>query len=289
MKRIAFLVIFVGFVGGSLIFPSSVSGQVYGPWGIYEDWNAELIRPDRWIGNNDSGLEVKREIKKIKVPETHGFVDGELVMRSRTAGSPAFPAGVVNGGNQRLTIKGAPAELITQMEADFRIKKYTLTGGCGTTRIRPAAITLSKFNDGTPGEGAIGDYFARIQTERRWNDTSPEGQFIVRAFIFRCGDAECIGGTQTPSIPLFVGLVTAEEWFTLRILWDPSNNAFWVGLNNGPDKPLYYGASDALPAKNPRADIRMQVNAENCLNGPTEADTEIEVGEVRTNESAVFP
>ena len=288
MKRITFLAVFVALALGGLMLPSLVSGQVYGPWGIYEDWSKELIRPDRWIGSNDPGLEVKREIKKIKVPETHGFVNGELVMRYRAAGSPSFPAGVVNGGAQRLTIKGVPAERITQMEADFRIKKYTLTGGCGTTRVRPAAITLSKFNDGTPGEGAIGDHFVRINAERRWNDTFPEGQFVVTAHIWRCGDVECIGGNMVAFNPL-IGFVTAEEWFTLRVNWDPLNNRFLVGLNNGTDKALYYGASDTLPAKEPRADIRMQVNAQNCLNGPTEADTEIQVGEVRTNESAVIP
>ena len=89
---------------------------------------------------------------------------------------------------------------------------------------------------------------------------------------------------------LDMGKVRAGKWFTLRAIWDESNNRFLVRLNNGPDVILSYDSElNNGPAITPFADVRMQMVAGNCVDGPTEMEAEIIVDQVRTNESAVIP
>jgi len=291
MKRITLLAVFFAFIFGGLMLPSLVFSQALNePWGVYEDWSGKLIRPARWSGRNDMGLEVKREIIKIKAPRIHHPERGELVMRYRVVGSKASNTGFTGGAN-RLNARNAAQ--VNQLETNFKIKHYTLTGcteNAGTIRNFPAVLTLTKFNDGSsvgPGD-STGDHLARIIVGRDLTSLDPVGVFRVSAFLFRCVDAQCTNAIS--NIKLDMGTVEAGEWFTLRAVWDEPNNCFLVGLNNEPDLVLPYNpALNAREAVMPGADIRMQMVAGNCMDGSTETDAETLVGKVRTNQSAVIP
>jgi hypothetical protein len=282
MKRITLLAVFVVFIFGGLLLPpllafSQASNE---PWGIYEDWSGKLIRPSRWSGRDDPGFEVKREITER----------GQLVMRYRLVGSKASNTGFIGGVN-RLNARNAAQ--VNQLEAKFKIKHHTLTGcteNAGGTRIFPAVLTLTKFNDGSsggPGDSK-GDHLARIIVGRDLTSQDPVGVFRVSAFLFRCIDAQCTNAIS--NVKLDMGTVDAGEWFKIRVVWDEANNCFLVGLNNGPDLVLPYGQElNAGAAVMPSADIRMQMVAGNCMDGSTETDAETLVGKVRTNQSAVIP
>lgn len=281
MKRIAGLSFFVVFMVGIFIIPSVTFGQVaIEPWAVYEKWSGQLIRADRWKGRVDTGLEIKREIVK-----------GQLVMRYRMAGATTSNTGFTNGYHR---LYAANAINMNQIEADIKVKNYTITGcpqNPGSTRIRPAAVSLSKFNDGTssgPGD-MTGDHILRVLLNREWNSPDPAGEFTVQAFLFRCTDSACVNGESIPH-NLDMGTVKTGKWFTLRAVWDELNNRFLVRLNNEPEVVLSYPpGSNARSAIVPFADVRMQMVAGNCEDDPVEMDAEIVVDRVRTNESAVIP
>ena len=282
MKRTTTLAVFVAFFLVGLMFPFPVFSQVLNePWGVYEDWSSNLIRPSRWIGRVDQGLEVKREIEK-----------NQLAMRYRMTGSRSLDTGYTGGFNRLLARNGAQ---INQIEADFKIKDYTVAGVSGNpsnTRVRPAAISLAAFNDGTStGPGDMnGDYFVRVMVNREAGSSDPVGVFRVQAFIFRCIDAQCSNASGDIH-DLNVGTVRVGKWFTLRAIWDAPNNSFWVGVNNDPDVVLSYDGivDDQIPPAQPNADVRMQLVAANSTGTPAETGAEIVVGQVRTNQSAVIP
>jgi hypothetical protein len=282
MKIISCLTVLVALIFGILMFPSLVYCQIGGeqPWGVYENWNGSQIRADRWRGRSDLALEVKREIAK-----------SQLVMRYRVAGSTSSNTGFINGYHRIYAMNAAN---INQIEADIKIKRSTITGCAenpGLTRIRPAAISLNKFNDGSSAgpEGMIGDHIARVLVNRESDTSDPPGIFTAQAFLFRCTDSDCINGDSIAQA-LDMGKVREGKWFTLRAIWDESNNRFLVRLNNEPDVILSYDSKlNNGPAITPFADVRMQMVAGNCAEGPTEMDAEIIVDQVRTNESAVIP
>jgi hypothetical protein len=282
MKIISYLTVFAAFILGNLMFPSPVYCQIgeEQPWGVYENWNGSQIRADRWRGRSDLALEVKREIAK-----------SQLVMRYRVAGSTSSNTGFINGYHR---IYAMNASNINQIEADIKIKSSTITGCAenpGSTRIRPAAISLNKFNDGssTGQEDMTGDHIVRVLVNRESVSSDPPGIFTTQAFLFSCTDSDCINGVSIAQA-LDMGKVRAGKWFTLRAIWDESNNRFLVRLNNGPDVILSYDSKlNSGPANTPFADVRMQMVAGNCVDGPTEMEAEIIVDQVRTNESAVIP
>ena len=130
-----------------------------------------------------------------------------------------------------------------------------------STRIRPAAISLSKFNDGSsnvPGD-LTGYHFARVMVNREAFTSDPQGKMTVMAFLFRCIDAVCSNAISN----IFnrnMGQVKVGEEFSLRIVWDEPNNCFLVGYNNKPDVVLAYppDLNQGLP-RGPFADFHTTV------------------------------
>ena len=166
-------------------------------------------------------------------------------MRYRMSGSGSSDTGFIDGANRMLAKNAAQ---INQFSAYFKIRKYTIKGVSGNTSrtwIRPAIMTLQKFNDGSstgPGD-MTGDHALRIVVQRNWDSPDPEGDFRIDAFVFRCPDSVCGASTNPPVIVITnISTVKVGRWFSLRAVWDAPNDRFLVGVNNEPDVVLPYGS-----------------------------------------------
>jgi hypothetical protein len=250
------------------------------PFGVYENWKNPEIRADRWrTGRNDDSLEVKREIK-----------GNRLEMGYRVMGSIASNTGALSAQN-RLFTKNPSA--ITQIETDFKVVSL-FTDRCqanpNSTRVRPAAIDLNKFNDGstTGGTDMTGDHFVRVLVNREADSSDSEGVLTASAFLFRCSDPVC-GNASSSVFNLDMGKVSVGKKFTLRIMWDNLNNLFIVGFNDDDFILSYDPNLNKRPAQSPFATIRMTMVPGNCTAAPIETEATTDVREIRTNISAVIP
>ena len=251
------------------------------PFAVYEDWqSAPEIRGDRWSGLIDSAQEVERRIQ-----------GHHLVMRYRKVGLLTIAdVGSINAFH-RLT--AANPVVIDQLEADVEVNRFEVSGCAANvtpSATVPAALTLTKFNDGTaggPGNGT-GDHLARIRVRRVSTSTDPEGVLAVEGSLFRCGDPACVGGAFV--FLERIGTVTVGERFTLRLIWDSPNNQFIYGVGDLDVAIPYAPGLNVRPAFGGQlADLRMQATVANCTTARTEADAEIKVYEIRANASAVIP
>jgi len=252
------------------------------PFGIYEDWrSAKTIRSDRWAGRDDPAQEVERDIRGHK-----------LLMRHRRQGVTAMGDAGFVGASNVMSLNNPTA--IDQLEVEFNIRQAAVVGCAANptfTRLRPAGISLNKFNDGTsPGPGNMtGDHFVRVLVNREAFTADPEGVLTVQAFVFRCINAVCSNAISNV-FNLAVATVTVGENFALRAVWDAPNNQFLVGVGDQADVALAYTpALNQGLARVPFADVRMQSVVANCSAAPALNDAEITVGEVRTNLGAVIP
>ncbi|MEK7216512.1 MAG: hypothetical protein AAB289_13040, partial [Chloroflexota bacterium] len=240
------------------------------PLAIYEDWrSAKTIRSDRWAGRDDPAQEVERDVRGHK-----------LLMRHRRQGvTTAGNAGFVGAFNV-MSLSNPAA--IDQMEVEFKIRQAVVVGCAANafTRLRPAAISLNTFNDGS-SPGLTGDHFIRVLVNREAVTGDPEGVLTVQAAVFRCIDAVCSNAISNV-FNMAVGTVMVGENFTLRAVWDEPNNRFLVGIDDQPDVVLAYNPLlNQRPARVPFADVRMQSVVANCSAAPALNDAEITVGEVR--------
>lgn len=250
------------------------------PFGIYESWRNHKIRADRWrIGRNDDSLEITREV----------FFNN-LLMRYRVRGLDTSDSGSVFA-QHRLFIKN-PFE-VNKIAVDFRVVSLAAVGCTANpafTRVSPAVLDLSKFNDGSsmgPGD-MTGDHFIRIGVLRDYSSVEPHDNLTGQAFLYRCKNSTC-GDAVSSVFNLDIGKVRVGEKFSLTAIWDPDNHQFLVGLNDNLFPLVYEAALNYGPAISPFATIRMQMNVINCKNGLTEGDASTMVGKVRTNISAVIP
>jgi hypothetical protein len=250
------------------------------PWGVYENWSKPTIRSDRWLVRTGFAHEARREVK-----------DGNLLMRFRLEGATSSNDGFTPAMQVfRMLNRSA----VNAIKVKFLVKNYTVVGceeNNQMTRIRPAAITLSKFNDGSSkgSNDQTGDHFVRIMVNREAFTSDPQGKMTVQAFLFRCTDSICSYALGSVA-DLNMGQVKVGEEFSLRIVWDEPNSRVLVGYNNNPDVILEYPPYlNQGPAVVTFADFHtMLVNA-NCEEGPTINDTEIKVLKVSTNASAIIP
>jgi|GEM_PF-6772969 len=250
------------------------------PWSVYEDWTKPTIRSDRWFVRTGNAHEAKREVK-----------GQHLLMRFRNEGITSSNVGLLGPMQAFRIFRPSPVNAI---KVKFLVKDYTVVG-CEEnnlmTRIRPAAISLSKFNDGnSTGPGDLtGDHFARVMVNREAFTSDPQRKMTVMAFLFRCIDAVC-SNAYSAIFNLNMGQIKVGEEFFLRIVWDEPNNRYLVGFNNEPDVVLEYPPElNQGPPGGPFADFHTQLVNANCIEGPTINDTEIKVGNVYTNESAIIP
>lgn len=250
-------------------------------FGIYEDWSYPTIRSDRWIVATDRAHEARREV-----------LGNHLVMRYRLEGSTTAGDTGLRGAFMRISASNPAA--IDRIDVKFQIDHYEVAG-CEAnplaTRVRPAAISLAKFNDGSsagPGD-VTGDHFVRILVNREAFTADPEGVFTVSAFLFRCIDSVCSNAISS-IFNLDMGKVLIGQPFSLRARWNAATNRFLVRLNDDPPVHLEYPSSlNVGPATIPFADVRMQSVNANCTAGPTVTDAQIKVRDIMTNVSAIIP
>jgi len=273
------------------------------PFGLYENWSSPNIRSDRWLVKTDRAHEARREVvmkwpylgmPNLCLPEAEARGD-HLLMRFRLEGQPTSPPSFV-AASQTFRVSN-PLE-IKKIEVKFLIKDYDVIGCAADatnqwqkTRIRPAAISLSKFNDDTAAglQDFTGTHFVRVMANREAFSTDPEGMLTVQAFLFRCTDAVC-SNASSAVFNLDMGKVMVGKPFSLRISWDEPNHRFLVGYNTNPDVILEYDPElNHEPPHAPFADFHTQLVNATCGEGTTVTDAEIKVREVRTNVSAVIP
>lgn len=262
---------------GLWVVPALASHEAFG---VYEDWRtARTIRSDRWTAFEGGNAQEVRL-------ETSGH---KLLMRSRREGLTTSNAGFV-AAVPGLSTRNPAA--IDQMEVDFLVRSVALSGCAanpGRTRVRPVLLQMSAFNDAT-GVDRTGDHSILVQIDRDADSPDPAGVLTVQAFVVRCRDSACSIGDPTVVNPA-VGTVVVEVPFTVRAIWDRLNGRFLIGVNDNPDVVLTYDAAelDKGDARVPFANVRTAVLTANCTAGPTVADVEVEMREVRTNVSAIIP
>jgi hypothetical protein len=251
------------------------------PWAVYENWSKPTIRSDRWRVWTSIAHEARREVK-----------DSNLLMRFRFEGATSSNDGGIVA-TQAFQMLNPSA--VNAIKVKFLVKNYTVVG-CEvdnpfwSTRIRPADITLKKFNDGTssgPGD-LTGDHIVRLVVNRESVTTDPRGVMTVMAFLARCKDPTCSSAVVKVS-DTNMGQVKVGEEFSLRVVWDEPNERFLVGYNNNPDVILDCTGLNKKDAVGPLAEFNTHLVNANCEEGPTINDTEIKVLKVYTNESAIIP
>jgi hypothetical protein len=212
-------------------------------------------------------------------------------MRYRFEGNTSSDSGNRFSAN---TLSARNPAAIGQIEADFRVASLVVTGCAANTTastVGAARLNLAAFNDGTSlaADDRTGDHFAAILAQR--SSDSPDADRILRVLgrYSRCTNPTCSTNTLVSLIEL-PQTVKVGNKFTLRLVWDEPNDQFLFGVDANPDEPLSYsGINDADPAIGPFVTLGMFHTAANCRQGPTVADAETEVTEVRTNSSAVIP
>jgi len=264
---------------GFLLVAPAPGGASHESFVVYEDWTtSETLRSDRWTVQEggpaqDGALEIKGH---------------QLVMRQRREGTTTSNAGST-GAVQGILARNPSA--IDQMEADFKVRNMTVSGCAvnpGLTMVRPALLSFSAFNDGSPG-GQTGDHSIGVQVNGPADSVDPSGVMTVQGYVVRCSNPTCSIGSSS-IFNLAVATVLVSEPFTLRAIWDRPNNRFLVGVNSNPDVVLAYDpALDSANARVPVASVRAAMLAANCTAGPAVADAEIAIQEVRTNLSAIIP
>lgn len=271
----------IGLLMVAMVIVGPISGQAsHEPFGVYEDWKTGFRR-DRWRGfETFGGQEIRRELRGKK-----------LIMRFRREGDTDSNAGR-RTSSHRLNFSD-PASL-DQIEVDFKVKRFTVTGCAANStpsRVGAGGLSLTGFNDGSSivAGDRTGNHFGLIRAQRFSN--SSDGKKILRVigFLIRCDDPFCDTTSTVSSI--FLGTVK-KKTFTLTIILDKDNDRFQFGLGTDPLVGIDYGflgINDAAEAVLPFAHINIRNSAANCTAGPTEADAEIRVIEVRTNTSAIVP
>jgi hypothetical protein len=267
------------FLAGIVLLVPTQGKAGHEPFGLYESWDNPTIQSRRWRGSEIfGGQEVKREVE-----------NGKLRMRFRREGETGSDVGT-NFSSNLLNVTNPTS--VDQMEAEFTVSNVTVTGceaNPAPSTAGAAGVVLARFNDGSssgPGD-RTGDYFALIQAQRN-SIFGPPGALSIATNLLRCDDPGCFA----ISLPPFgiLGTVEVGASFRLRIIWDSTNNQFVFGLDDNPDEVLSYDPKiNAQPAAVPFGSIQIGHRTANCAVGPTVADAETEVGQVRTNISAIVP
>jgi hypothetical protein len=259
------------------LWPSA--GAASEPLSVFEDWRGSpTMRSDRWFVREDG------QNQEVAV----GIQGHRLIMRHRREGATGSNTGAVSSVQALLAQNPANTN---RMEVDLQVRKLEVRGcvdNPGLTVVRPARLAVAGFNDGSPGPGVVGDYFIQVLVSAPADSADRSSLLTAQADIMRCVTSDCGGTTSISSVGL--AAFPASKPFTLRAAWDRQNHRFLVGVNNDPDVELTYDpALDTQTARGPFTTMRTAMVTASCAAGPTVADLEIAVGEVRTNLSAVIP
>lgn len=129
---------------------------------------------------------------------------------------------------------------------------------------------------------------AAVAIRRYSNSTDSANVLNVTAYLWHCGDADCLTGDSLGSLDL--GSVKKGHRVKLLLEWDPDNDRFMVQRDHGQEEYLYYTVPDSSPAGYNSKRVEISNFVTNCLSTPRLAafmDTFID--DVYVNESALLP
>ena len=263
--------------------PAHAADATDDDFAVYEDWSStDHIRGDRWGGVANSAQDMEKEQSGHRAH-----------LRLRREGVRGFDAGFAGAA---LNLATARPTTVDRFDVDVKVADVELIGCAANptpSSVLPVQVSLNKFNDGTqavPGN-FIGDHFGRLQLVRTSTSMDPAGELQVQLVIFRCVNASCSVVTTIPDgFVILPDRVSIGDRVRLRLVWDAANNQFVGSVNDQPPVALPYPPElNQGPARAPRANIGLFGVGANCADAAGVADMSVEVGEVRTNPSAVIP
>ena len=205
---------------------------------LYDDFNATLINPEKWVGYEVWSSWTSREIVRQ-------IVWNRLRLFTRGYGDNTKETGRSPGGNR---LRFTNSDAVTAIRANIQVKSYELTGSPGNpdySFVR-AALAGYFFNTGTPTPGSSeNDVWAQVGIVRRSNSADPPDTLIVEAYSQHCSDKDCNAGTTLKYEPL--GTIKVGERTTLSIKWDKINHRFLVKRDTASEVSLPYAVSDTSP------------------------------------------
>lgn len=166
-------------------------------------------------------------------------------------------------------------ERVTAIGATVTVERVELgscssnTGAVGEAR---AQIVGQFFNDGTgsSASGRTGDIGALIRVTRQSNAADPADVLWVRAWVWRCANADCSASPNLNDQEFDLGTVKIGRPVAVLIQWDQPNHRFLLSRDGVLLHDVYYGAvytSDMTPPYTPFKSLLTRLNLPNCANG----------------------
>lgn len=248
------------------------------PFVLYDNFNAALINPAKWIGFEffGGGAEANRRIDPFL---------GELRMSYRAYGNTASNNGFVLSTLGLAPIKNFNA--ITALSADVAVLKAQFASCPGNSFASSgnAGLIGSFFNTGTPTPGSeTNDVLAVLFLTQL--STGPRNILNVRAVVFRCADQFC---SQFNSVQQrILGTANVGAAVQLQMQWDPPNDRFLFQRGTDPIVAISYAPlADTAPPGIRFKDLRISHFVANCTTNPRpNGFWDVAFDNVRVNQSA---
>jgi hypothetical protein len=182
---------------------------------LYDNFNAALINPDKWIGGEfGAGREALRVIQ-----------NSQLRMMARGYGNTSSDYGVWNWSDR---LNFMEPTNITIIKATVSLAGFQAIGCNSNPNYSSGAaayITGYFFNTGTPIPGnATNDIRARIGIQAYTNTSVPPQNLQATAYVSKCTNSDCTTTIRISSKDL--GTVSLSQKVTLYIKWDKLNHRF---------------------------------------------------------------
>ena len=216
----------------------ALSGYVHAqsPLTLYDNFNARLINPDRWVGAEFPGPVGEEAVREI--------LGGSLHLAYRGYGTTQG-----NFSNFMLQFRN-PAN-IRAIQATVKVRKYAVKDCPENPSPTSVDARLLGF--------FFGDVFTTLLI--RGYSTDPIGVLRVQGFVEQCNAAGCQNlGFQE------LGTATVGQDVTLRIQWDSDNHRFIFQRDNLPQVFSPYAVADDAPGGPKWLDISMTMA--DCPSGP---------------------
>jgi len=221
-----------------------------GPLVLYDNFNAELINPDKWFGTaSGSNPNQMREDARLILLK-------RLQLLSRSYSITDTDEGGSFSGESLHFIN---PDSVTAVKATIQVLGSQLQG-CGandkTSRVRARFAGYFFNTTNTPTSGSpVNDVFATIALIRQAGATDPPNTLRVSADISLCRDATCFLVNVLGSADL--GTARIGQQVTLRLEWDNINHQFIAQRDNQREVRIPYTVRDNSPpgAKSKRLEV----------------------------------
>jgi hypothetical protein len=192
---------------------------------LYDDFQAKVIDPGKWVGwgDSDTGVASLDHARMILVDPIFGLKWLDLFNRSYASQASDTGRSIAYDRLQFLDGSG-----ITEIVATVMVRKVQATA-CSTnsaTTSPQARIGGMFFNTGTatPGD-STNDVRALIIIGRTSASPNPSNVLDITGVVVLCSDANCY--TNTPiGTAVDVGTTLLNLPVKVRIAWDQANNRF---------------------------------------------------------------